>query len=748
MRGGSRKSISKENIMNELVRGELVRIVREYGEEILLNPARTLELLDNSCGSLFNREREYIALALNEGVVVDLLDSRSNNTESFVLEKLRENLSQNFALSESQAVWTIDSFAMALGITKANHIKKHENDFYKREESELFTKSMAESFFAAQESKRKSGYIVTALLATLALVIVTVFIIISEKNAIPGNRPPVLLSRPSPADKSTDQLTELILSWDCRDPEGDTITYDVYLGTSSNPTNKVSSKQTGKTLIQSNLSIGTTYYWKVIAEDIRGAITEGPVWQFKTQIVNRKPDAPSNPVPSHRATKRPLITTLSWDCSDPDGDSLTYDVYFGTSSNPTTKVATNQRNETFESSGLSYGTTYYWKVVAKDVEGETTEGPVWQFTTNTVNTKPDAPSNPAPSDRATNQPLITTLSWDCSDPDGDSLTYDVYFGTSSSPTTRVATNQSDRKFVMPNLLRGATYYWKVVARDSEGATTEGQVWKFTTQSAPTASSYTPSNIVPPMVLVEKGSFTMGDTWGDGESSEKPTHRVTFTYDFEIGKYEVTFNEYDFFCEITGSSKPYDGDWGRGQRPTNNVSWWDAIAYCNWLSEREGLPKAYDSNGNLLDKYGRVTTDPSKVVGYRLPTEAEWEYAARGGDRSREYKYSGSDNVDDVAWYLSNSGYETHEVGQKLPNALGIHDMSGNVWEWCGDWWNASYYSHSSTTNPYNGTVSDNRVVRGGSWYRNAFATRVSYRTNRSPYYSDSNLGFRICRTLF
>ncbi len=132
MRGGSRKSISKENMMNELVRGELVRIVREYGEEILLNPARTLELLDNSCGSLFNREREYIALALNEGVVVDLLDSRSNNTESFVLEKLRENLSQNFALSESQAVWTIDSFAMALGITKANHIKKHENDFYKR----------------------------------------------------------------------------------------------------------------------------------------------------------------------------------------------------------------------------------------------------------------------------------------------------------------------------------------------------------------------------------------------------------------------------------------------------------------------------------------------------------------------------------------------------------------------------------------------------------------------------------------
>jgi formylglycine-generating enzyme required for sulfatase activity len=248
------------------------------------------------------------------------------------------------------------------------------------------------------------------------------------------------------------------------------------------------------------------------------------------------------------------------------------------------------------------------------------------------------------------------------------------------------------------------------------------------------------------VLVEKGSFTMGDTWGDGYDDEKPIHKVTFTYNFYIGKYEVTFDEYDAFCEATGRDKPNDQGWGRGSRPVINVTWWDAVAYCNWLSEREKLPKAYDDAGNLLDLDVSVTTDITKVLGYRLPTEAEWEYAARGGNKSKGYKYSGSDYVDQVTWYWDNSGIKTQEVGKKAPNELGLYDMSGNVYEWCSDWYESEYYAKSPTVNPCNYTPGSGRVNRGGSWNIDAMGTRVAFRGGLLPTFTLYYLGFRICRT--
>jgi formylglycine-generating enzyme required for sulfatase activity len=179
-----------------------------------------------------------------------------------------------------------------------------------------------------------------------------------------------------------------------------------------------------------------------------------------------------------------------------------------------------------------------------------------------------------------------------------------------------------------------------------------------------------------------------------------------------------------------------------------VSWWDATAYCNWLSEKEDIPKAYDNEGNLLDKDGMITTDLSKVVGYRLPTEAEWEYAARGGNKSKGYKYAGSDNVDEVAWYALNSRrYGTQEVGKKTSNELGIYDMSGNVFEWCSDLW--ENYSSSAQTNPYIGhsTAGSYRVIRGGSWGSDASNTRVAVRYRYSPTVALIVLGFRIARTV-
>ena len=247
------------------------------------------------------------------------------------------------------------------------------------------------------------------------------------------------------------------------------------------------------------------------------------------------------------------------------------------------------------------------------------------------------------------------------------------------------------------------------------------------------------------VLVEGGTFTMGDTWGGGDSDERPTHKVTFTYDFYIGKYEVTFDEYDAFCNATGKSKASDSGWGRGTRPVINVTWWDAIDYCNWLSEKEKLPKAYDSDGNLLDKDGRITIDPSKVVGYRLPTEAEWEYAARGGNKSRGYQYAGSSTVGDVAWYDSNSGGKTQEVGKKAPNELGIYDMSGNVWEWCSDWY--GNYPSVEAVNPTGLKSGSCSVLRGGACNCDAWDCRSAYRDWN--YWPGSSYidGFRLLKTV-
>lgn len=248
-----------------------------------------------------------------------------------------------------------------------------------------------------------------------------------------------------------------------------------------------------------------------------------------------------------------------------------------------------------------------------------------------------------------------------------------------------------------------------------------------------------------MIFVEKGTFIMGDTWGGGNDDEKPTHKVTLSYNFYIGKHEVTFEEYDEFCEETHRSKPDDVNWGRGKYPVINVSWNDAIAYCNWLSEKNKLPVAYDNSGNFLDKNGNITIDPLKVVGYRLPTEAEWEYAARGGNKSEGYKYSGSDSPDQVAWYDSNFGDMTNEVMTKQPNELGIYDMSGNVCEWCSDWYGS--YSSLSQTNSYHASRETYRVKRGGSWLFGATYVRVASRSGYRPHFADFCLGFRLCRTV-
>ena len=194
------------------------------------------------------------------------------------------------------------------------------------------------------------------------------------------------------------------------------------------------------------------------------------------------------------------------------------------------------------------------------------------------------------------------------------------------------------------------------------------------------------------------------------------------------------------------------------RPVERVSWYDAVKFCNKLSQMEGLDQCYTINGSDVSWSNRSCN------GWRLPTEAEWEYAARGG---QSYKYAGSNNVDEVAWYDGNSdagnGRQTHPVGQKKPNGFGLYDMSGNVWEWVWNWWSDDYSTETSNSvsvenqldsaennldsveNPTGNPTGSIRVLRGGYWSNDPKGVRTSLRNNDDPSYQGDDLGFRICR---
>ena len=232
------------------------------------------------------------------------------------------------------------------------------------------------------------------------------------------------------------------------------------------------------------------------------------------------------------------------------------------------------------------------------------------------------------------------------------------------------------------------------------------------------------------IFVEGGTFTMGSN--DGDDDEKPPHIVTLS-SFYIGKYEVTQREWR---EVMGNNPSHlKGD----DLAIEYVNWYGVVEYCNSRSKKEGLTPCYTKDGKS------VTCD-FNANGYRLPTEAEWEYAARGGNKSRGYKYSGSDNIKDAAWYVDNSNEKTHRARGKKPNELGIYDMTGNVCEWCWDWYGS--YSSSSATDPKGSSSGKRRILRGGSWSGGAKYCRTAYRNRLVPDLRSDGIGFRVVVSSF
>jgi formylglycine-generating enzyme required for sulfatase activity len=242
-----------------------------------------------------------------------------------------------------------------------------------------------------------------------------------------------------------------------------------------------------------------------------------------------------------------------------------------------------------------------------------------------------------------------------------------------------------------------------------------------------------------MVFIPAGTFEMGNRGAySGLSSEKPVHTVTISRDFLMSKYEVTQKQYE---EVMGTNpSSFKGE----TLPVERVSWNDAVEYCNKLSDMEGLEKCYSGGGyNIVCDWD--------ANGYRLPTEAEWEYAAKSGTTTDFYNGSLTNqdctpidgNLDKIGWYCGNSGNITHAVGQKDPNAFGLYDMSGNVWEWCWDVY--ANYDNATVTDPKGPAMGSDRVNRGGGWNNFANYCRSAFRLYDYVYGSYNALGFRVVR---
>lgn len=297
--------------------------------------------------------------------------------------------------------------------------------------------------------------------------------------------------------------------------------------------------------------------------------------------------------------------------------------------------------------------------------------------------------------------------------------YKVYYdltGNTAQTYQLVVTATKDGKTITPGAISGTI--------NTTGYISCGKdlllLWDPVLDGYPTAGwklNLSASYVLVPMIYVEGGSY----------------HNGTFNIEldsFYIGQFEITQQQWR---EVTTKNpSKFKG----GMLPVESVNWYDCLEFCNMLSRKEGLTPCYSGSGE------NITCDWS-ANGYRLPTEAEWEFAARGGNPSKGYSYSGSNEADKVAWFMSNSNYQTHTVASKQPNELGIYDMSGNVSEWCWDRYEAnSTYPEKNPHGPESGRL---HIIRGGAWFHNEMVCRITYRDYYPPVMFFDSVGFRVLR---
>ncbi|MBI9038770.1 MAG: hypothetical protein JEY97_11605 [Bacteroidales bacterium] len=359
---------------------------------------------------------------------------------------------------------------------------------------------------------------------------------------------------------------------------------------------------------------GEGYLVKMLADDIL----------IYPTIINQPPNPPYNPSPGNGTINQPLGEPLSWWCYDPEGDPLTYDVYFGTETTPPV-VSTGQTNPNYYPGSLVYGTTYFWKIVAHDNQGNTTEGDVWSFTT-IQNQPPYQPIYPIPENGAENQSIETNLSWECYDPNNDLLNYDIYFGTEATPPL-VVTGQTATTYNPGTMENFTQYFWKIVAHDYYENTTEGPVWSFTTE--------------------EGASFQCGEPFTDPRDGQ--------TYlSVQIGDQcwmgeNLNIGEYVESIMIPGNS----------HSDVSNNGIIEKYCYDNNTSNCDTYGGLYDWNEMM-----QYTTTPGVQgicpAGWHIPTDDEWKILE--GTVDSQYP------VGDPIW--NNMGWRGFDAGKNLKSSYG------------------------------------------------------------------------------
>lgn len=362
-------------------------------------------------------------------------------------------------------------------------------------------------------------------------------------------------------------------------------------------------------------------------------------------------------------------------------------------------------------------------------------------TTPSINTAPEI-SSISSTPASVGLGLDSSVTCLASDADGDGLTY-----TWTSSAGTIAGTGSTVTWTAPGAVGSCTVSCSV--SDGEDSVDDSVI----------ITVFEP--VVPgTMVTVQGGTFVMGDSYDEGSAAERPTHTITLD-DFLIGKYELTQAEWAEFM----TAPTYDVGSGANY-PVYSVSFFDVIVYCNYRSIDEGLTPCYTIAGSTMPSdwpavpnFNNDSTVPTwnavicnwTANGYRMPTEAEWEFAARGGaTHSDNYRYSGGQNVEDVAWFGDNAAAGCQSVGTRMPNQLGVYDMSGNQYELCWDWYADNYYTTcndlGTVANPTGPGSAEMRVVRGGAWGGAAENCRVAGRFRDYAVSRFSHTGVRLVRT--